>query len=317
MGRRREQVKMLWQRFHAWIYLEVAVLWVAGAWLLPGGDDFYRHYLPFAKGCVPCGFVPPFAQWVLWPLRWLPTRGGWVFWTAISLVGWWVVAKTVETAPVLVLLSFPAFGELWLGQIDVVIALGLLLVWRASKGWQQGVGVFLALIKPQISALALLVLLLDASPQKRKSMVGIPLVAFLVSLAVFGPLWPWRWWVHAQNGVPNHVWRLAAQMLWPYGLLAIPVVFIAHTPRSRFLQSLYATALASPFFGVYAYTVFLAFEAPWWSLPLSFAWALLYPWLGAQALKFAWVLPAGLLLHTAITERCLFSQKRYHAAPTR
>jgi len=35
---------------------------------------------------------------------------------------------------------------------------------------------------------------------------------------------------------------------------------------------------------------------------LSYAWVLAYPWLGVEALKFAWVLPVGMLGHLAYEE---------------
>jgi len=35
--------------------LEIATL------ILPGGDDLYRYYQPFAQGCLDCGYVPYFA----------------------------------------------------------------------------------------------------------------------------------------------------------------------------------------------------------------------------------------------------------------
>jgi hypothetical protein len=62
------------------------------------------------------------------------------------------------------------------------------------------------------------------------------------------------------------------------------------------------SALATPFFGVYSYLVFLIFRAPWWSLPLSYAWLLMYPLYGKASMRFAWVLPIGLLGYLLVKE---------------
>lgn len=48
------------------------------AFTLPGGDDLYRYYQPFAQGCLDCGFVPYFAQWFLWPLLLLHYPLAWI-----------------------------------------------------------------------------------------------------------------------------------------------------------------------------------------------------------------------------------------------
>jgi hypothetical protein len=48
-------------------------------------------------------------------------------------------------------------------------------------------------------------------------------------------------------------------------------------------------------FGVYSYINFLILGMPKWALPLSYLWAAAIPFMGNEAMRFAWVLPAALL----------------------
>src|SRR5439155_27342792 len=85
--------------------------------------------------------------------------------------------------------------------------------------------------------------------------------------------------------------------LFPYGLLAFAAVPLVRglVPRAR--TALLAQALATPFVGIYSYANFLVLGAPWWAVPLSYVWVLLYPWYGNQALSVSWVLRLALLVY--------------------
>jgi hypothetical protein len=74
----------------------------------------------------------------------------------------------------------------------------------------------------------------------------------------------------------------------------VPVLF--KDRRERLEVALLISSIATPFYGVYYYPTFLIFRSSWWTLLLSYAWVLLYPWLGLKALKYAWVLPVGILI---------------------
>jgi hypothetical protein len=284
-----------WDRLSWLIAIEVGVVTSLAAYFLPGGEDLHRYYIPFSQGCLDCGFVPYFAQWILWPLGLVPPRLAWPLWTAATAGGILALCRHTKVNPAVVMLSFPAMGQIWLGQIDLIVAVGLALSLLARHPYVRGAGIILALTKPQIAGLAVLVLLIHLSPQETIQTLLIPVAAVALSFLVYGLRWPIEWLTNSLSDLPAHVWRLAARDVWPFGLVSLVSVPFLPRLRSRFEAGLLASALASPFMGVYSYVVFLVFYAPWWSLPLSYAWALLYPIWGKAAMRVAWLLPAALL----------------------
>lgn len=285
-----------WDRLGWFIAVEVGVVATLAAFFLPGGNDLHWFYVPFSQGCLDCGFVPYFAQWILWPLGLVPPRLVWPLWTSITAGGILALCRRTEVNPAVVMLSFPAFGQIWLGQIDVIVATGLVMALLACHPFVRGAGILLALIKPQIAGLAVLVLLIHLPPREILRTLLIPLTAVALSLLVYGLRWPVQWLTDSVGGLPAHVWRLAARDLWPFGLVSLLVLLPLRRLRSRLEASLLVSTLATPFVGVYSYVVFLVLCAPWWSLPLSYAWALLYPAWGKEAMRLAWLLPAALLV---------------------
>lgn len=277
------------------IAIEIAVVMVTATFYLPGGDDIYRYYLPFAKGCLDCGFTPYYAYWLLWPLQFIPYELVWPVWTALTLTGLLLLCRHTGINPALLLLSFPIFGQVWLGQIDILICLGLTLALLGKNPYARGVGITLAMIKPQYAAIAVF-FLLTRERQLIKTLI-VPAFVFMLSLVVFGISWPIEWIKHSVTNLPPHVWRLAANDIWPVGVLLLWVPFLFKDRRERFEAGTIVSVLASPVVGVYSYGIFLLFTLrKWWVVPLSYAWLLAYPFLSESALRFAWILPVVLLL---------------------
>lgn len=287
--------KFNWEKISWIIAIEVGLITGIASFFLPGGDDLYRFYLPFAEGCLTCGFVPYFAQWILWPLTFVPSQLAWPLWTIVSVAGFIILCWYTKVNPAVVILSFAALGQFWLGQIDVIISIGLAIGLLAVNPYWRGVGILLALVKPQIAGLAVLVLLIHQPRHEIMKVIAIPFVAMIVSFIVYGFSWPIDWFLNSSGHLPLHVWRLAPSDVWPYGIVLILTLFVFSPFRLRFEAALIISALASPFFGVYSYLIFLIFRAPWWSLPLSYAWFLMYPVWGNTAMRIAWILPIGLL----------------------
>lgn len=291
-----------WSKISWIIAVEIALITFIASFFLPGGDDFYRYYYPFANGCLNCAFVPYYARWIFWPLSLLPPRIAWPTWTLLSTVGFIVLCRFTKVNPAIVLLSFPAFGQFWLGQVDIIIAIGLVLGVLASNPYLRGIGLLLALVKPQITGLAVLVLLYS---QPRREIIKVLLPSFLtilVSLAVYGIFWPIHWLMHSWQNLPVHVWRLASLDISRYGFVLFFLPFLFKSVHSRFKAGLVVSAIATPFFGVYSYLVFLIFGMPWWSLLLSYAWILMYPLYGKESMRFAWILPIAMLGNLLIQE---------------
>ena len=280
----------------SWIIaIEIAIVMTTATFFLQGGDDIYRYYLPFAKGCLDCGFTPYYSYWLLWPLQFIPTNLVWPVWTAVTLAGLLLLCRYTGTNPALLLLSFPIFGQVWLGQIDILVCLGLTLALLGKNPLTRGVGFTLAMIKPQYAAIAVL-FLLTRERHLIKTLI-VPAFVFMLSLVVFGFNWPIEWIRHSVTNLPPHVWRLAAKDIWPVGVLLLWLPFLFKDRRERFEAGTIISVLASPVVGVYSYGIFLLFTLRnWWVVPLSYAWLLAYPFLSESALRFAWILPVVLLL---------------------
>jgi hypothetical protein len=285
----------------SWIVaIEITILMVIASFFLPGGDDLFRYYLPFSNRCFQCGFIPYFGYWLLWPLAYIPTNFAWPIWTVMSLTGWLGICWYTKVNPALVLLAFPAFGQVWLGQIDIFIGIGLALALLGKNAYLRGVGIALALIKPQFSIIAILYLL--SRERELAKVLAVPIATAAASLLVFGVKWPIEWIVNATNHIPVHVWRLASMDFWPIGLLLVWLPFLFDDRRKRFEAGVLVSSISTPFVGVYSYLIFLVFvPKTWWSVPLSFSWLLLYPIWHEESMRLAWLLPLMLLLNMIYT----------------
>lgn len=293
----------LWQEKYRWpAALGAAAAMIAAAFILPGGDDLYRYYQPFARGCLDCGFVPYFAQWFLWPLLFLDYPLAWPFWTILCLGGYLLLARSTRANPFLFLTSFPMLGQVWLGQIDILICAGLVILLLARNPYLRGLGLALALVKPQLTGLAIIAMLLLEKRRDFPKVLVVPGLMVTLSLLIYGHSWPLEWLQNAFSELPMHVWRLASTSIWKFGLVLLPMPLLFKEPRKRLLVSLLVSSLATPFFGVYSYIIFLLFETKWWATLLSFAWVIAYPFFRENALQFAWLLPLVLLANLAWQE---------------
>ncbi len=273
------------------------------SFFLPGGDDLYRYYIPFARGCLDCGFVPYYSQWFLSPLLVFPGYPfAWPLWVILSLLGFMVVAAKMKVSPLLFFIVFPLLGQIWLGQIDVIVCIGIAILALARNSFWRGVGITLALIKPQLSFLAVIVALLDERRGTSWKVFVSPVLVFALSLIVFGVEWPLKWLENALQSLPVHAWRLAGLDTWRFGIFLLPLPFFIRGREKRIQTAILVSVLATPFFGVYSYLLFLMFGIKWWHVVLSYAWLLAYPWQSENAMRFAWVLPLAILAQIAWQE---------------
>jgi hypothetical protein len=276
---------------------------IVASFRLPGGDDLYRYYLPFVDGCLDCGYVPYFAQWFLGPLKLLPEYPyAWPVWTAFCVIGFLTLAYLSGVNPLLLMVSFPMLGQIWLGQIDLLIGLGLVLFLLGRHPFLRGVGIILALTKPQLTVLPILFSLFLESPRVALKLLIIPSLVALSSLYVYGLDWPIHWFNNAATGLPAHVWRLASIDIWKFGVFLTPLPLWIHGKKERLLAGLLVSSLATPFYGVYSYVVFLLFEIKWWYVLLSYAWLIGFVFWKETAMRFAWILPLAMLITLVYTE---------------
>jgi hypothetical protein len=130
----------------------------------------------------------------------------------------------------------------------------------------------------------------------------VPVFILIISLLIYGLDWPIQWLTNAASGLPAHVWRLASTDIWKIGIFLAPLPLWFQTKRDRLLAGLLVSSLATPFYGVYSYVVFLLFEVKWWSVLLSYAWLLGFVYWQEMAMRFAWFLPLAILMVSIYTE---------------
>ncbi|PWH14611.1 MAG: hypothetical protein DDG60_07610 [Anaerolineae bacterium] len=282
----------------AWMAAMGAVLGLSlASFFLPGGDDLYRYYIPFAQGCLDCGFVPYYARWILFPLMLLPAYPlAWPLWVIFSLLGFVLVVYKMKINPFLFFLSFPLLGQVWLGQIDVIVCAGIAILVLSKNPYWRGGGIVLALTKPQLSFLAIAVAVFDEDRQNIWKISVAPLFVLAASCLFFGLDWPVRWLGNAMQSLPVHAWRLAGLDTWRWGLFLLPLPFFVRGRETRLLTAILVSVLSTPFFGVYSYLLFLMLGVQWWQVVLSYAWLAAYPWQNENAMRLAWILPVVLLL---------------------
>jgi hypothetical protein len=273
------------------IAVELTIVITLTTLFLPGGEDLHVFYRPFANGCLTCAFNPWHASWILFPLRLIPPFLLWPVWTLFTLLGIIWASRRLGTNTAFVLLAFPTLGLIWLGQVDALLIVGLALALTARSPYWRGVGLLLASVKPQVTGIAILVLLWQ-DDERLKTLI-IPMLVLAASAIVWGVDWPVRW-LESRRAIEMPVWGLAT--LFPYALITFGSIFLVKDKQKRVAAALLASALAVPWFGIYSYAVFLVFFAPWWAIPLSYLWAVGYPWYENTALRFAWILPLGLLI---------------------
>ena len=277
--------------------LVLGLVYVAATGFIPGPDDLYSYYLPFAEGCLECGFVPYYAQWFLWPLTLLPLNSIWPVWTFISVFVVLLVHYLRRTNPVPILLTFPMMAQFWLGQIDALVILGLALVmgYLGKHPLLKGIGVLLALIKPQISLPALLFIFWDWDWDERLKVGGVAAVGFFISLFQYGFSWPIEWLTNARSlGV--HLWRQPATLFFPIGLITLLIPLYFRESSAKIRAALVSAAFI-PQHSIYSHLVFLNFMKPtsWWVVPLSLVWLLFIPVLDSSATTISMLLPLAVL----------------------
>jgi hypothetical protein len=280
------------QRARDFLAADIIFAAVAATFIIPGGADIHLVYLRLAQGCLDCVYNPWHAHWLFYPIQFIPELLLYPVWVLLSGIGIFWAAKRLKTEPLFVLATFPFIAQVWLGQVDVLIIVGLVLALLSPNAFIRGFGLLLTSFKPQVVGPAVLLLLLrDEEPLKT---LVIPAVVFVISLVVWGIGWPVEWLTYIMTTPHPHPW--AAGVLFPVGLLAFPAVFLFKDKREQLTVILLATTLGIPRVASYSHLIFLVLLAPWWVMPVSFAWLLGLPIIGIDAIQFTWILPFTVLL---------------------
>jgi hypothetical protein len=231
---------------------------------------------------------------------------GWQFLTFISVLSagvtgfvwankrWWIV-----------LVATPMLWNIWLGQIEVFPIVGLLLTGlilqrKIHVAW-LGVSWLALLTKPQVG-LGILIMQIywiwrDTELRPRAFLYAIGVFAAVVALTVaLWPSWIPNWLLTLRTFTPT--WWNAA--IWPYGLLAWPIVLVAsqktsHQQKLRMFSA--ASLLGSPYFALYHCTTLLTVTDSFAAILLSWGIVLIGNGMPEKWMKWGWLLPAGILVN--------------------
>ncbi len=302
-------------RTHTVILLGIALGYSVAVLFLPGGYDALTFYL---RAPFPNTTAPAWVYLITYPLSLLGWPLGWqliAFITVLSagLAGfvwgnkrWWIV-----------MVSAPFLWTVWLGQIEFIPILGIVLTGlvlqkRIHIAW-LGPSWLALMSKPQagLGVLILQGLWLWREQQSEKRGLLLAVATFAFPLMITFVAWP-DWlpnWLGTMRTF-NATWWNAS--IWPYGLLVWPLVLYVSRNASRLQRARMfsaASLLGSPYFALYHCTTLLTLSDSVLALPLSWLIVLLGRGVPDRWMQWGWILPAGLLIADLIT---LAKQHRHH-----
>ncbi|HEX2908226.1 MAG TPA: glycosyltransferase family 87 protein [Phototrophicaceae bacterium] len=289
-------------RVQPWLYAEIGALLVLALAVMPGGFDFRYYFHPVAQGCYKCAYNPYFMEWFLRPLGLFPWRTSYLLLAVICIIAGWWLARQLGGNPFVVLVSPTFLWILWLGQIDILPALGLGLAWwctERKKPVLAGLGLLLLATKPQLGAFAILLFLCWNS---WKALL-IPAAGALLSFIIYGLDWPLRWLGYTpQTMFGGDAWFYIAPTWLLIGLVGI---FFIRGRREQVQYIVAATLAGAPYLGAYSFFVVPFFPLRWWEIAVAYLPFALMGVTGQQ-----WWL--GLLLAQPLLVMARLLREHYH-----
>lgn len=254
-------------RWQPVIYAEIGGLIVLALALLPGGFDYLHFFHRVAQGCFNCAYNPYFMEWFLRPLGLLPWRESYLLLAVICIASAWWIARRLGGSPFVVLASPTFLWILWLGQVDILPALGLGLAWWSTerkKPVLAGLGLLLLATKPQLGAFAILAF---AAWNGWRALI-VPAAGAAASFVIYGLDWPLRWLGYTpQTMFGGDAWFYIAPTWLLVGLVG---VFFIRGRREQLHYLVAATLAGAPFLGAYSYFVLLFFPLRWWEIAVAY-----------------------------------------------
>jgi hypothetical protein len=274
-GRSYDPIMMRLERgkdLHIAITVAVVLAQTIGSYFFGSGID-YSVFRASVLGTHPEALLPPYAYWLLWPLMILPHRWGLAATVFVSsaLIAYTGYRLTGSGLPAL--LSMPGFLSAETGQIDGLIAFGILLGVHSVENEQPyllGVGLLLMGIKPQLGAIAGIWLFLQM--RDLRSLI-FPMMIGIVTFLTDG-LWPMELLESAGRdsllaGAHNiSLWPIAGLFLLP--LILLPFLFLGQNPKRGVAISLIVTFLVMPYANFYSLDLLFAVGLPFWLVPVSY-----------------------------------------------
>ena len=250
------------------------------------GYDYLVHYHDvFSIGFGVDTWWPYWGYWILYPFTLLSPVLGLFLWNVTNAIGVGLLAKKSQINLFYLAFSFPVFYMLGNGQVEGILAFGVLLG-LSGNPILVGLGLVILSIKPQVTGL--LALWIVWKNKDYRDFI-IPLVTVLISFAIHG-MWVDNWILSILNKgdyLNNVGWNIS--LLFPYSLVLLPLLYMF---RKDFRAMLVLPAILMPYYAFYSLSLPIAVAqkayfwlfALLWSLSLIFVLTAypslaLYPWI--------------------------------------
>jgi len=207
---------------------------------------------------------------------------------------WWIV-----------LFSPPLIWNIWLGQIEFLPSIGLIIMYlfykkKISSLW-LGISWLVLITKPHVGFGILsiqLLWILNKEMKIRELTKPIILFCSIIFLTyIFWPNWIIDWANTMQTFRPNKSWWDAS--IWPYGLIIFPIALYVSRKekvlvKARILSS--ASLLASPYFALYHCTTLFSLTDSLFAFIVSWVVVILGRVVTENWMKWSWLVPLSVLL---------------------
>jgi hypothetical protein len=273
--------------------------------ILPGGYDGWLYYFRVWREQTT---APAWVHLLLAPITLLPEYPAPWRWTVVVLI----TAMMVRLAVLLVggrwlwaILSVSFLWTIWLGQIEFIALMGVMLGWlvvhyHLHPLW-MGVALIALITKVQvgwgIAVLFIFWLLIEYRWWDLLWTVAMALIILLITLLIY-PNWIPLWLDSLRQLSPSG--RYFDSSIFPFGLLAwgIALMPVRASKLQRLRLVACATLLGSPYFANYhCMTVIAITPRPaYWFV----SWLTVIPMLIADNQRLAWIIPLAILIGEAM-----------------
>lgn len=192
--------------------------------------------------------------WLLYPFAVLPPRVGFFLWNLFSAICVLVAVKKFNGRFLPFSLSLPVFWLFFIGQLEGVMSLGLVLI-MATSPWVVGLGITILTLKPQIGLFPILYVLINRRDWR---ILVVPSIIYGLSFLHWGfwiPNWLNTILVSDTTNYPTNV------SLWPYSVILLLILF---WQRKNLKIWLVIQSLVVPYFAVYSLAPLFTMHLPLW-----------------------------------------------------
>ena len=245
-------------------------------------------------------YHPLWARWLFSLLSILPLQATFIVLSIVTLVSLYFSLRIFGGRHWMVFISYQLFWLYYYGQIDGLIVGGLALAYWAGerkKPYLVGLGIAIAMIKPQIS-IFLIILFWLWSPSRWRALI-IPAIMVAFSFIQWGfwiPEWLTRLFGFQEIYQPAATNISLWPILGPWILLIWPLIIKIPLKRSNKIIAVTAgTMMSVPYFPIYSSLLVLTMPIP--VLPYAlFQTSFLLPLLGPDIFDWLRIVPVILLI---------------------